>query len=410
MDEDELAEKRRVLEELLYDFEDFMEVDTFDSSKFTEVQVAAKSFALDVLDFIKRMKIEAKTPVSPVHTFPPLPPLPPLPAQSPKLNSKSGPVPTSRGGQGGANLSLFPAAGRQPKPQVHRSGTRSSQGSSDGTTIRRPSIAQSVGSDPRSSRAYSSRSGHELAKAEVLSASTEEQRSSSPDGLGDEGGRLRVMTTQDALQPRTSDWVEEQAPLQKPRRPLRGSIPENSVVANHATIDNTTIARFNQLGLERNATPQSSVFDPTSPSTTYRTSVYSDSPTHSSNGPSPDLQFNELRTSSLAAIQFEPAVPINLPNPSQYSDGLMLANEQTASPTSGQNPRSVSTLTRDEECSIGPKSSFHQHKGFCDGAQAFRRGGYWDGLKRTMAYVSTAMPQQWSLVGAASLLKIIDLI
>ncbi|GJC84744.1 hypothetical protein ColLi_07582 [Colletotrichum liriopes] len=65
-DNDEIAEKRRVLEELLYDFEDFIELGTFDSSKFAEVQAATRSFALDVLDSIKRMKIETKTPTTPL--------------------------------------------------------------------------------------------------------------------------------------------------------------------------------------------------------------------------------------------------------------------------------------------------------------------------------------------------------
>ncbi|KAJ0383429.1 hypothetical protein COL922a_010491 [Colletotrichum nupharicola] len=65
---DELTGKRRLLEELLYDFEDFMEADTFDASKFGEIQAATRSFALDVLDFIRRIKIENKTPTTPART------------------------------------------------------------------------------------------------------------------------------------------------------------------------------------------------------------------------------------------------------------------------------------------------------------------------------------------------------
>ncbi|KAJ0269631.1 hypothetical protein COL940_012293 [Colletotrichum noveboracense] len=67
-DNDELTGKRRLLEELLYDFEDFMEADTFDASKFGEIQAATRSFALDVLDFIRRIKIENKTPTTPART------------------------------------------------------------------------------------------------------------------------------------------------------------------------------------------------------------------------------------------------------------------------------------------------------------------------------------------------------
>ncbi|KAM0323665.1 hypothetical protein ACHAQA_008600 [Verticillium albo-atrum] len=55
-DSDEIAEKRRVLEDLLYDFEDYIESDSFDLDKFTELQAATKSFALDALNIVKRLK------------------------------------------------------------------------------------------------------------------------------------------------------------------------------------------------------------------------------------------------------------------------------------------------------------------------------------------------------------------
>ncbi|KZL77971.1 SH3 domain-containing protein [Colletotrichum tofieldiae] len=384
-DNDEIAEKRRVLEELLYDFEDFIEVGTFDSSKFAEVQAATRSFALDVLDSIKRMKIETKTPTTPVHAFPPLPPLPPLPTQSPKLSYQPGPAPPSRNGsQSTANFSLFPAVARHPQ----RTGTRSSHGSSDGVTLRRTSsIAKSAGSDPRSSHVYLP-SNQDTAMAANMTTGRErgERRPSSPDVLGEETDKLRLITSQEPSHPWTSDWVEEQSSAPRPRRLVRGSIPENSAVTNHMPSDSTTIARFNRLGLENNSTPQSSVFDTTSPSTTNRTSVYSDSPTQSSSGPSPKMPISEIRASSLAAIRFEPAAAISFAPLGQFSDGLMLANEQAVSETSTQHLRPISTHTKEEDCSIGPKSSFHQFKGFCEGALSFRRGGYWNGLKQTMAY------------------------
>ncbi|KAH0429786.1 SH3 domain-containing protein [Colletotrichum camelliae] len=347
-DNDELAGKRRVLEELLYDFEDFMEADTFDASKYGEIQAATRSFALDVLDFIKRMKIENKTPTTPVHAFPPLPPLPPLPPsiQIPRQLSQ-------------------PGRQQNMKSQgAHKSGVRTSHGSSDSTTLRRtPSSAKSVASDARSSRHI-----YEATIAQVVPARREEQRASSPDILGDEDEQLGVASPNDFSQPRTSDWIQEQAPVPKLRHPMRQSIPEHSVATNTTPIDGMV----------------SSVFDPNSPSTTNRTSVYSDSATHSSsNGASPKIPISEMRTSSLAAFQFEPTPP--LPPPGQFSDGLMLANEQAVT-DSMLSLKRASTLIKEDECLIGPKSSFHQVKGFCDGAQAFRREGYWHGLKQTMAY------------------------
>ena len=78
----EIEEKRRTLDGLVYDFEDYIEIDTFDEDRFTELQAAVKSLALHVLDIIKKLNLDG-VPVNPppttVSVFPPLPPLPPLP-------------------------------------------------------------------------------------------------------------------------------------------------------------------------------------------------------------------------------------------------------------------------------------------------------------------------------------------
>lgn len=368
-----------------------MEADTFDASKFGEIQAATRSFALDVLDFIKRIKIENKTPTTPVHAFPPLPPLPPLAPNIQIPRQVSQPVQPSQSRSGtstNTTSSPYPVPGRQQKsPGAHKSGVRTSHGSSDSTTFRRtPSLAKSVASDARSSRHI-----YEATIAHVVPARREEQRASSPDALGDEDGQLGVASPNEFSQPRTSDWIQAQAPVPKLRHPMRQSIPEHSVATNNTPIDGMVVSRFSRFGLDH-TTPQNSVFDPNSPSTTNRTSVYSDSATHSSsNGTSPKIPISEMRTSSLAAFQFEPTPP--LPPPGHFSDGLMLANEQAAAESMLSVKRS-STLIKEDECLIGPKSSFHQAKGFCDGAQAFRRGGYWHGLKQTMAYVSTTVEQR----------------
>ncbi|KAL1853668.1 hypothetical protein Daus18300_011704 [Diaporthe australafricana] len=82
-----IEEKRRKLEDLLYDIEDYAEPSTFEPERFTELQAATKSLAMDVIDVIKKMKLD--TPITPPYSppspskFPPLPPLPPLPLKSP---------------------------------------------------------------------------------------------------------------------------------------------------------------------------------------------------------------------------------------------------------------------------------------------------------------------------------------
>lgn len=84
-----------MLEDILYDFEDYTEADTFEAARFASVQAATKALALNVIDIIKKTKFE--TPKSrsysppPSTKFPPLPPLPPMPSsRSPSVSSAPG--------------------------------------------------------------------------------------------------------------------------------------------------------------------------------------------------------------------------------------------------------------------------------------------------------------------------------
>lgn len=103
-----IEEKRRKLEDLLYDFEDYAEPDTFEPERFTELQAATKSLAMDVIDVIKKMKLDS--PITPPYSppspskFPPLPPLPPLPLKSPSriVNGARSPRPPTPPGRKGS--------------------------------------------------------------------------------------------------------------------------------------------------------------------------------------------------------------------------------------------------------------------------------------------------------------------
>ncbi|CAJ2512640.1 Uu.00g007590.m01.CDS01 [Anthostomella pinea] len=53
---DNVLESQRRLEDLLYDLDDYIEVDTFDGDRFSQVQAASKSFALTLLETVKRMR------------------------------------------------------------------------------------------------------------------------------------------------------------------------------------------------------------------------------------------------------------------------------------------------------------------------------------------------------------------
>ncbi|KAI0008582.1 hypothetical protein F4779DRAFT_618460 [Xylariaceae sp. FL0662B] len=64
---DEIAHYRSELEDLLWDFDDYVEVDDFDSNKFEELQKASRRAAPKIMDILKRMKLVAPVP-TPVHS------------------------------------------------------------------------------------------------------------------------------------------------------------------------------------------------------------------------------------------------------------------------------------------------------------------------------------------------------
>ncbi|KAG7114680.1 hypothetical protein HYQ44_008135 [Verticillium longisporum] len=53
----EVKEKQRALDGMLYDFEDYIEVDSFDEAKFKELQAAAKSLALTIMEATRDARV-----------------------------------------------------------------------------------------------------------------------------------------------------------------------------------------------------------------------------------------------------------------------------------------------------------------------------------------------------------------
>ncbi|KAK2123265.1 hypothetical protein NOF04DRAFT_1407060 [Fusarium oxysporum II5] len=69
----------RSIDILLYDFEDFIEPQTFDKAKFDELQAATKALAITLVEEITRFTTKSALESSPPPSkFPPLPPLPQL--------------------------------------------------------------------------------------------------------------------------------------------------------------------------------------------------------------------------------------------------------------------------------------------------------------------------------------------
>lgn len=55
----DIMDRQRVLDSMLYDFDDYMEVDSFEAERFAELQSATKSFALTVMESIRKVMAEA---------------------------------------------------------------------------------------------------------------------------------------------------------------------------------------------------------------------------------------------------------------------------------------------------------------------------------------------------------------
>lgn len=215
---------------------------------------------------------------------------------------------------------------------------------------------------------------------------------------------MRIVTSPStsSSSPRTSAWITDQtggAP--RAAWPLQTSIPENAAVATRVVVGSPVqIGRRGEQHPHHHYhgyTPASSVFDPTSPATTNRTSLFSDTNTSSSpsTGPSPNIPSREAEARAAASSSFSflhldasHMAPIALPPVGEHEDGLMLAAEERTLSDAGGGARSSSALDREAACAIGPKSSFHQLKGFCDGAVGFRLNGHAQGVKKASAYVS----------------------
>jgi hypothetical protein len=81
--------------------------------------------------------------------------------------------------------------------------------------------------------------------------------------------------------------------------------------------------------------------------------------------------------------------PLTLPLAAEFDDGMVLPEDwHTVVSDGGISSANSAKGMREADCSIGPKSSLYQMKGFCQGAQAYKAGGHWQGVKKTSGYVA----------------------
>lgn len=452
---DELEAKRRKLDDLLYDFEDYTEIESFDEERFTDLQSTAKSFALDVIDIIKRLKIDGlPIPPPPKETvFPPLPPLPPLPPTRPASRSSSKTAGPGAQRRASSKEGFHEQRAESPVHSPVQQTQRLSNGSAGGNMkTKRRLTPHIIRSDTKVSRASAasvdplppySRQEHihppehddihlplqipnhssPQSPSRVLGR---QRRCSGPDVLGEEGNQVRLVDEPASSRtgqpsaldipsfplPRTTAWVSDQAAVPAPlrmrnvpvRETIREAIPEHEAVANDINFDSPLspiVFKLGQFPIEREMAkgpgPRQDNETGASTSSGSRVSALSNAnSTAPSVSPSPTVVValngtvpdSGERSSSLNARK------PSLPSGAEFDGGLMLAEDWTTVVSDSSNSVGRQQgMTREPDCNIGSKSSLFQMKGFCGGAQAFRKGGHWQGVKKTSGYVAGATTQ-----------------
>ncbi|KAI1075552.1 hypothetical protein F5B20DRAFT_559361 [Whalleya microplaca] len=316
---DQIVDSQRRLEDLLYDLDDFVEVDSFDAEKFSDVQAASKSFALVLLETIKRMHIPQ------LSTFPP------TPAASPDLT---------------------------PEPELPPIPRKSS--SRRLNHITNPEIYENINVNANVN----------------ANASIGGRRPSSPDILGAERNCINLVTpsssptiSSTAVVPtaRTSAWVKDQT-SDSGLWPLNNTIPEGDQFTGNTAIFNN----LDSLTLQ-GADVCKPLNLPNSPGTTYsRASWYTatgsfvSGPRSSINVPTSDQRTTSLPRfmPSLSATQNIPQSQTPPSSEPPYDDGLMLVNEIP-----------MPSLSPPPGYPIGLDSSLYVQKGFCPGAQMYQARG-----------------------------------
>ncbi|KAF7540488.1 hypothetical protein G7054_g1299 [Neopestalotiopsis clavispora] len=274
---DEVFESQRQLEDVLYDIDDYIEVETFDATKFSQLQAASKVFALSTIDNIRRLKIGDAALPSPAA----FPPLPAIPRRRP---SKVEPLiitsrPATRTGHYSTDQTVYtPQATSAPLINHSRRALSTSIRSSPGEAhmLRRMSSKTSqksqkslAPSTSSSDSQYSQASFQWSGAGQSDTRGYNSQQPSDVEILGDEiqnllsepnSPKLREnrQTTSEVSTPWTSAWVHDQ--LSSPRDLMaQETIPEDSPIGRFSE-ESTDSARTKRYTVESDTLATDVVF------------------------------------------------------------------------------------------------------------------------------------------------------
>ncbi|KAF5026586.1 hypothetical protein F66182_1312 [Fusarium sp. NRRL 66182] len=361
----DVARQVRFIEILLYDFEDFIGPETFERSKFDELQAATKELAISLIENITRFLTESALELSsPPSKFPPLPPLPHLP-DTPRSGSRASARPSS-------NIStlksVFSTAQRRPSfPQASEPG----DGFRSAGRARRPvGYAPSPSASPfpisPGGRAtpisvpLASQSTQKKVTHDYFETHRRQKSHSKPVVNGLCGQDMQAITPPSsiALSTRSTDYPDSISPIAKDsaRDSCYDTLPVSVTTEPAAQLDwPSTIEQQPAFPDER--------------ATGYRYKGYS----HIAEASTGDARSSIVTQGS---------------GPSIRSHGRTRSGPNSTSISSSTTNERDSSSVRSTPCpktslhSIGPDSSLSLLGGFCKGARAFAAGGPGQAIKR----------------------------
>ncbi|KAK2028058.1 SH3 domain-containing protein [Colletotrichum zoysiae] len=383
-DDNEIAEYRSQLTDMLWDFDDVVEDDAFEKDKYVELRELCKKAGLRTGEILKRMKLEAvsrEQPIAPVVATSP----PAATATQDQAQTSKG---TTQGQLQGGIQALEPGfiveEVQEPPPPSPPStnpwdlkaspaiatGFEASLG--DHVECRPPvSTMSSPVSEPASpedirrlsyssSRHFNIPIGGKLPEEEryhQMSARDISQSPGLPMDRSSLGARARSAST-------TLGVVTEDQPVQSDSVPLQHRYSQTS-------------SAYSQLSRQRSQESlHSSVFDGR----------------RNDGSSSPAMTENRISSSSGQCAQLSPMPPgtVMLPNflPGVH-DGiekvpLLMKDGEGLIPVESESSNAAKPLamvsSRPKDCGIGLSSSFYLYKGFCEGAKEVTAGGL--GIKK----------------------------
>jgi hypothetical protein len=405
-DNDEIAKFRTELTELLWEFDDYIEPDTFDVGKFGELQTASRKAAPRIYDILMRMKLDVsfRDDLSsrgsiaqlPTPTSPPF--LPASVASNSSghyLSTTTSPVDFRTVDEATAQMrrmlqqaSIDEGPPRPPSTnpwdwQVRQQGSGGRQGDDGESIIIAPPGDESPVLPP-SALSVESRGMSSVQHPAPLNITSHQ----SEHGGSHDGGDERRLSSMSASSHNTFGHG-----YQRQKSVMSSfSIPEHSVSEHSVPQQNGMVSYFQPTG---SFSPVSSHGRQTSlvPSVnsessttgeldTYRPPIESQQPAGFSPTPAPAVP----HTMSAAAIEAQAGLQVvtnDRPAPLDSGPIPVETEQQTqSSPTpSSQIPHTTQKSVQATPAPIDTTTSFHLQKGFCDGAAEVIRGGI--GVKRT---------------------------